>query len=291
MSSQIAPSLLPMQPGQGGQAAPAGVPGKQQPGSAAPAGNGTAAGAPSPQALQDAIVAEKKKAEHWRGKAKEEASNNAALQERLARLEGLAQGMTVSGTSAKAPARTIADLDEAGIDAIVKKGFDEDNPGFVTESIREMARRAGEKAKQEAVAEARAEMTRTQAEQRVSARITSEFGQAAVLDEDSELRRLSDRNAARLLQADPDIFKKVPEALYQCFAAAQLELGAGDRGEFDRLRKQESERLARDEMERSTQVIATKAKDDVAELLAKGDKQSRREALIKRLPWVAGPRR
>lgn len=272
----------------GGQAAPAQA--KQQSGTAAPGGNAKPAGSSSTPSLEDAIVAEKKKAEHHRQKYERDVP---ALKDEVARLsaklEGLAAGVSLNGQpAARAAAKTFADLDDSGLDEVIKKGIEDSNAGFISEAAREFARRAAAKAKSEAVVEARAEVSSVLEQQRVYARISSEFGQDA-LNADSDLRQNADARVAELARRDPEWFKKDPDRLFDIFARVDRELRASERGDLERLRKQEGERLAREEFERSSQTIATKARDDVADLLAKGDKQSRREALAKRLPWIARP--
>jgi hypothetical protein len=274
--------------GSGGQAAPAQA--KQQSGSAAPASDGKSVGSPSTPSAGDAIVAEKKKAEHWRGKYERDVGALTETVQKLeAKLDGLATGVQLnSPPAAKPQPKTFADLDDGSFEEIVKKGFEEQNPGYITESMREVARRAADKAEKRAVESAKSEIVATMAQQQVFSRISQEFG-AEAQNQDSELRAVTDRRIADLNRKDPDWLKKDPERLYDIFARADREVRASERGDLDRLRKQESERLARDEIERSNQVIATKSKDDVAELLARGDKQSRREAYAKRLPWITRP--
>src|SRR6187551_2566560 len=60
-------------------------------GTAAPASQGKPAGSPSTPDLDAAIVAEKRKAEHWQHKHERDVG---ALTERLAKLEGLADGLS-----------------------------------------------------------------------------------------------------------------------------------------------------------------------------------------------------
>src|SRR5262245_4388974 len=103
----------------GGQAAPAQA--KQQLGVAAPA-SGATAGTPSSPSLDSAIVAEKKKAEHWQKKYERDVGPlQETVSEFKAKLEGLVAGQGMNG-QAKPPARTIAELDDSAIDEIVKKG-------------------------------------------------------------------------------------------------------------------------------------------------------------------------
>lgn len=272
----------------GGPAAPAQA--KQQPGAAAPGGNAKPVGSPSTPSSDDAIVAAKKQAEHWRNKHERDVGElRQTVSQLSAKLEGLATGVAMNGQpAAKAPAKTFQDLDETSLDDIVKKGVEENNPGYIAESAKEYARRAAEKAEKRAVETARAEIIQTMETQRVYARVSNEFG-AAVLDQDSELRQVADARIADLNRRDPDWMKKDPERLFDIFARADREIRASEKGELERLRKQETDRSAREEIERSTQVIATKARADVSELLAKGDKQSRREALAIRLPWINRP--
>ncbi len=261
-----------------GQAAPAQA--KQQTGAAAPASNGTPAGSPSTPSSADAIVAEKKKAEHWQKKYDRDVGS---LTERLAKLEGLAQGIQQNAQPAqKGPAKTFADLDDQGLDAIVKKGFEDQNPDFVTASVREIAERIATKKAEEAEGRARQHLEVMQNKQRVAARISSEFGQDAI-NEESDLRQRADQYIARLVREDPQVMERSPEVVYLCFAQADRELRAGERTDLERLRKAESDRDAREEIERSHQVIATKAKSDVEERLKAKDIKG---ALRARIPWL-----
>lgn len=268
--------------GAGGQAAPAS--GKQQSGSAAPAGNGNAAGNPSSPS-DNAIVAAKKQAEHWQKKYERDVGG---LTERLAKLEGMAQGLSGSQQVApKAPARTIEDVDDAGIEAIVKRGFEESNPGFVTESIREIARRQSQIEAKAAEERSRAHLEQTIERQRVNAKIASEFGAEEVLNEDSDLRQRADSYLSGLIRKDPKILEKVPDVAYLCFAKAKQDLAVGEKGELERLRRDEAQRLANDEIQRSSQQIAKRARDDVKELL---DRRDMKGAISKRLDWIVGKR-
>lgn len=271
--------------GAGGQAAPA-VSGKQQLGTAAPAGNGNAAGTTSSPSLSDAIVAEKKKAEHWQKKYDRDVGT---LTERLAKLEGLAQGFSASQPAAPKPAaRTIEDVDDGGIDAIVKRGFEESNPGFVTESIREIARRTSEKAAKDAETRQQAYLKQTMERQQINARIANEFGAEDVLNEESELRQRADTYISALMRKDPTILERVPDVAYLAFAKAKQDLSAGEKVELERLRKMEAERLAAEEIALSNQTIAKKAREDVKERLDVGDMKG---AIRARLPFLTERRR
>lgn len=270
--------------GVGGPAAP-GSNAKPLPGAAAPASNGTPAGNPSIPPSEAALVAEKAKAEHWRNKYDRDIGS---LKEQIAELKGLAQGFQAREQPKEAP-RTIADFDDSAIDEIVKKGVAEQNPGFVSEAMREIARRQADKAREEATRESRASYEQAMERQRVNARIASEFGAEAVLDENSDLRQRADAYLSNFMRKDKDAIVKNPELVYACFAAAARELEASDRTELQRLRQEAAERAAREEMELKAQHIQTTARDDVRELLAQGTKESKRLALRKRLPFLDAP--
>ena len=278
MTVAIAPAI-------GGLTAPAGN-SKPSFGAVAPASNGTSTGAPSTPSSEAALVEAKRQAEHWRYKHERDTS---ALAERLAKLEGLAEGSGIGREPApKQAARTINDLDDAGLDEIVKKGVAEQNPGFVSEVVREMARRAAEKAREEAIRQSRTDMEQMNERQRVNARITGDFGAEVVLDQESALRQRADALIGAVLRKDKDAITRNPEIAYACFAAAAREIEAGDRSELVRLRDEAAERAAKEEQVRQNQTFFAQKHSDVTDLLSKGDKASKREALKKMLPWLNG---
>jgi hypothetical protein len=268
-----------------GKAAPAGN-GTQQSGSATPAGNGNVAGNPSiPSSVSDAIVAEKKKAEHWQKKYERDTT---ALRDQVSQLsakfDGLTTGLGVKGIlpSDKPASRPFADLDANSIEEIAKKGIEESNPGYLTGAMRELMERTAAAAEKRATENAQRNLEHTMETQRVAARINAEFG-AAVLDQDSELRQRADEYAARALRVDPQILTKIPDLLYHCFASADRDLKVGEKAELDVFRKQDMDRRAREELERSRSALVIKARDDVAEKLKNKDIKG---ALIARLPWL-----
>lgn len=276
MGNAIAPAI-------GGPAAP-GSNAKPLSGSAAPASNGNVAGSSSTPSAEAALVEAKRQAEHWRHKY--ERDMTPAL-ERLAKLEGLAEGSGVGQAPAnKQAARTIADLDDAGLDEIFKKGVAEGNHGFVSEVTREISRRAAEKVRDEVLKQSRAEHEQFTERQRTNARITSEFGAEVVLDESSPLRQRADQLISAVLRRDKDAISKNPEIAYTCFAAAARELEASDRSDLERLRKEAADRAAREEQIKQNQTFFAQRKSEVSDLLARGDKASKREALKKMLPFL-----
>ncbi len=270
----------------GGQAAPAQA--KQYSGSAAPGSNATSAGKPSSPSLEDAIVAEKKKAEHWKQKYERDVGDLRDSYSKLeAKLDGLTLGAQVNGQQPhKAAPQSFADLDDSGLDEIVRKGIEESNPGFVTAAAREMARREAAKEAKASDERNRAHLQSVIEEQRVYARISSEFGQDA-LNKESDLSMLADQYARGLTRNDPDAIRKNPQLAYLCFAQAEREMRQGERAELDQFKKAEAERVARAEVERGRQAIASKARDDVKEHLDRfaqtRDKTDFKTALKKRL--------
>lgn len=280
MNFAIAPAI-------GGSTAPAGN-SKPSFGAAAPASNGTLAGSSSTPSSEAALVEAKRQAEHWRHKYDRDTNYmKVEYDARIAKLEGLAEGSGI-GQAPKQGARTIADLDDAGLDDIVKKGVAEQNPGFVSEVVREMARRAGEKARIEAVHQSREEHEQFSERQRVNARITGDFGAEVVMDESSPLRQRADALIAGVLRKDRDAITRSPEIAYACFAAAARELESSDRTDLARLRTEAAEREAREEQIRTNQTFFAQRRSDVTDLLNKGDKNSKREALKKMLPFLNG---
>lgn len=254
-----------------GTAAPAGN-SKPLNGSAAPAGNGTAAGTPSSPSSDASLVELKKQKEHWQHKYERDIAplreTVEQYKERLAKLEGLAQGIG-GGAPQKVP-QTFADLDESGLDEIIKKGIEDNNPGFVASAAREIARRAADEAATRAEKQAGANFTRTMERQRVNAQIASTFGQEA-LNEESDLRVRVEQLIAPRLRADPQLLDRNPEALYDVFARAAFEIRAGERDELGKFREAEAQRRAQLEAEQNRQVIATRAKEDVQEALKNKD--------------------
>lgn len=271
MSTANAPS-----PAAGGQAAPA-SPGKQQSGAAAPASNGTPAGNPSATpSAEAALVEAKKQAEHWRKKYERDVG---ATNERLAKLEGLAQGFQANQPAApKPPAKTLADLDSSSLREVVKKGFEDNNPEYVTAAVEELVDRiASQKSKdveQRALDRMNLELRRRQ----VFSEIARDYPAAS--DEDSPLRQESDRLIGGY---DADVLKQHPELYAAIFAQANHRVSASDREDLGRLRKSEADRIAREELERSHQVIATQAKNDVADALGRKDIKG---AIRTRLPFI-----
>jgi len=268
-----------------GKAAPAGN-GTQQSGPAAPAGNGNVVGNPSiPSSVSDAIVAEKKKAEHWQRKYERDTTSLRDQVSQLnAKFDGLTTGLGVKGVlpSDKPASRPFVDLDTSSIEEIVKKGVEESNPGYLTGAMRELMERTAAAAEKRATEAAQRNLEHTMEQQRVSARINAEFG-AQVLDPDSDLRQRADEYAARAMRADPQILNKIPDLLYHCFASADRDLKVGEKAELETFRKQDVDRRARDEIERSRSALVIKARDDVAEKLKNKDIKG---ALIARLPWL-----
>ena len=266
----------------GGPAVP-GSNAKPLTGSAAPASNGNVAGSPSTPSAEAALVEAKRQAEHWRHKYERDVT---PLTERLAKLEGLAEGVSIGRDPAKPAApRTISDFDDAQLDDIVKKGFTDENPGFVSEVIREVARRAADKAREEAINMSRSEQAQFNERQRVNAQIVNEYG-AVALDENSPLRQRADQLLAAVLRKDKVAITRAPELALAIFSQAAREIEANDRTELVRLREEAAARAAREEQVRNNQTFFAQRKNDVSELLARGDKGSKREALKKLLPFL-----
>ena len=267
-----------------GLTAPAGN-SKQPLGSAAPAGNGNAAGNPSSPSLDNAIVAEKKKAEHWRGKAQAAESKIASYEERLAKLEGLAQGLSVSGGQNRQQAATsFSDLDDGALDEVIKRGIDDQNPAFISAAAREMARRAAEKSAESVSAKSRQDLEQLMARQRVNAQINQEFGPDAI-NEESELRQQAERILYESIGGNQSLLTSNPGIIYLAFAEADRRLRANDKAEFSRLKDAEAKRLADEELFKAQQAIHTKARDDVKDALSKGDLKG---AMKTRLSGILG---
>ena len=266
--------------GVGGQAAPA-VTGKQQPGAAAPAGNGATAGTPQSPSAEAALVEAKKQAEHWRKKYERDVNS---ANERLAKLEGLAQGIgSQQPAQPKPPARSIEEVDDSGFEAIVKRGIEENNPGFVTESMKEIARRQADAAAKAAEERQRDYFDRNMERQRVNAKIATEFGAEEVLNEDSELRQRADQYLAAIIRKDKTIIDRVPDVAYLCFAKAHQDLRAGEKTELEQLRRDRAEREAAEAIERSSRNFDKQVRDDVKSHLDAGDMKS---AIKTRLDWI-----
>lgn len=272
----------------GGQAAPA--PAKQQPGSAAPARTGTPAGSPSTPPLEDALVAEKKKAEHWRQKYERDVGAiKADYDSRIAKLEGLAQGLSTGQPSAPKPSpKTFGDLDRTALSEIVKRGLEEGNSEYILSTVEELAERIAAKKADEVGQRAQRDMEHTLAKRQVAAKINTEFG-PDVQNEESDLRRRADALVAQLTRADPQLIERNPDVLYLCFAQAERELRAGDKSELEELRKSRADALAREEIARSHQAIASKAKTDVQEILSGDSPTKIKDALRARISWLRPP--
>lgn len=273
-----------------GTAAPAGSAGKQPSGSVAPAGNGTPTGKPSsPPSGDDAIVAAKKQAEHWRNKYERDVeplkTQVGEYQERLARLEGMAQGAGLG--PAKPPVESFADLDEDGLEKVIERGMTDSNPGLVKAATKEIARRAAEAASKTAVTTSRDELQRWALRNQVNAKVANEFG-APALDENSDLRQRADYHIAQLAGGDKHALEKNPNLVYLGFVLAQRDLTSGDKAEFERLKQSEADRLRAEEAESQRRVIVTKTRDEDTALIKGGNLH---EVLRRRVSGMLGAKK
>ena len=272
----------------GGQAAPAQA--KPQLGSAAPALPGKTAGLPSAPSSEAALVAEKKKAEHWQKKYERDV---APLQEQLAELrakfDGLATGFTVAqGQPAAKPApKTFSDLDENGLREVLKRGMEDQNPDFIFTVAEQLAERIASKKIGDAEQRATQFVEREFAKRQAGARIVQDFGPDAV-NEESDLHQRAMGYLADMRREDPQVMERHTNALYNCFKLAREDLRQGETAELTRLREEAAERQAREEFERSARTIRKERGDHVDELLKQGDRKS---ALREALPFLKGPAR
>jgi len=256
-------------------------------GIAAPATPGKPAGNPSTPSADDAIVAAKKQAEHWRNKYERDVGDAAALKERLAKLEGLADGIS-AGSSPSAPKnpQSWSDVDDAGLSEAIKRGMEESNPSLIDMATQERVRRATQKVREDLSKEAE---ERAQSAVRVAAskqqelsRIVNDFG-AEVHDMDSELRKAADAIFyEKTRQMGEERARSTPGLIYDCFAQADRNRLIGQRAELDQLRQQNAQFQARQEFERGTTIGAARSSADVTDLLKQGKrKEAMRLALEK----------
>lgn len=271
----------------GGQQRPGGNP-NAVPGSAAPATPGKPAGSPSTPSSDDAIVAAKKQAEHWRNKYERDVGDVNALKEKVAKLEGLAEGLSVgNGTAKKSNPASWQEADDSVLSDAIKKGIEEQNPTLVEMATKEQTRREIEKVRASVLEEAdkrsRAVVQETTQRQQVLRDIVSTFG-ADVMNEDSELRRRADELYFQKVKLyGEEAVRRMPDTAFDCFARAQVEVQAKRAPEIAAREQKLADIEARQELERSSVVGAARTKTEVSDLLARGDK---RGALRASIPWL-----